>query len=176
MAAPVYLAIDLRASTDAEMDRQVLIHIGVPNNAGQNHQPFYRRGVAPRGYDDLRFERVILQSRGIEPDTLHKERRAQLSRLRVGRTDSLKTLIPEGSRDGLEEIITYNVPTGGLIFVTDCYDRGTENTMYVLNLLSTLYPDGHFTKRYHHIQKKVTGKGRDLFHRDHVFSLTVIPR
>ena len=176
MAAPVYQEINLKESPETEMDHQVLIYIGVARNAGQNHQPFYRRGVGPRGYDDLGFERAILQSRGIEPDTVHKERRAQLSRLGVGRTDSLSRLIPANSRDGLKEIITYNVPTGGLIFVTDCYDGGTENTMYVLNLLGALYPDGHFTKRYHHIQKKVTEKGRDLFHRDHVFSLTVIPR
>jgi hypothetical protein len=188
MTVPEYIVINLKESLETEMDHQVLIYIGVPRNATQNYQPFYRKGVAPKNYVYARFERVILEIHGIKPATVLKERRKQMSQLDLTRKVNLSRLIPEGSLDGLEEINAYNLPEGGLTFITHCCDRGIENTKKVLNLIGTLYPEEHFMKRYHHIQKKATEKNNryqfnirsdrikgDIYHQKNVFSLTVIP-
>lgn len=189
MTIPEYHVINLKESPETEMDHQVLIYIGVPRKATQNDQPFYRKGVAPKNYVYARFDRVILESRGLNPIKDHKARRNQMSKLGLSRTDSLSKLIPEGSFDGFEEIIAYNLPEGGLTFIADCHDRGIENTKKVLNLIGALYPEDRFMKRYHHIQKKITVKTNryqypnirpeeihgDIYHRENVLGLMVIP-
>ena len=187
MAVPEYTVINLKESPETVMDCQVRTYIGVTRDSTVNLEPFNRKGIAPKGYLNVRFERVILECRGIEPNTIHKERRAQLIRLGVGRRDCISKLIPEGSLDGLEEICAYSLPEDGLTFIVDCHDRAIENTKKVLNLIGTLYPKDRFTKRYHHIQKKLTVKNNryhwpqpkklygDIFHRENVLGLTVIP-
>jgi hypothetical protein len=188
MVVPEYTVINLKESPETEMDNQVRIYIGITRDATYNSQPFYRKGISPKNYVYARFDKVILQSRGIEPIKDHKERRTQMSSLGLGRKDNLSKLIPEGSLDGLEEIDAYNLPEGGQSFITHCCDRGIENTKKVLNLIGTLYPEERFMKRYHHIQKKVTVKNNryqfnirpdrirgDIYHEENVISLTIIP-
>ena len=188
MTVPEYTIIDLKESPETEMDHQVRIYIGITRDATHSPYPFYRKGVIPKNYRNSRFERVILEIHGIEPATVLKERRNQLSKLDLTRKNTLSRLIPEGSLDGLEEIEAYNLPEGGLTFITHCCDRGIENTKKVLNLIGTLYPEEQFMKRYYHIQKKATEKNNryqfnirpdrirgDIHYHENVFSLTVIP-
>lgn len=189
MIVPEYTVINLKESPETEMDHQVLLYIGVPRRSTINNYPFYRKGVAPKNYVYARFDKVILESNGIEPIKDHKARRNQMNKLGLTRKDNLDTLIPRNSLDGLYGITAYNLPEGGLTFIAYCCDRGIEDTKKVLNLIGTLYPEERFTKRYHHIQKKLTIKTNrdqyphiraeeihgDIFHRENVFGLTVIP-